>query len=66
MKLAMMVMNGRLRGATTFGWSSSSVKPDPRLASVKPYGGIVTPEPKPEKRLLTNETMFPQRSAVAK
>jgi len=38
---AMMVWNGRLRGATILGLAGSSENPPPRLWSTKPYGGTV-------------------------
>ena len=40
-KPAMIVWNGRLRGATMFGLFGSSEKAEPRLCSTKPYGATV-------------------------
>ena len=43
----MMVWNGRLPGATTFGLFGSSEKPWPRFCIETPQPGTTTPEPKP-------------------
>ena len=43
----MMVWNGRLPGATTFGLFGSSEKPWPRFCSVKPKPRGTMPVPKP-------------------
>jgi hypothetical protein len=51
MKPGMIVCSGRLRGASTFGWSACSVNSAPRLCSMNPVPGGTTPLPKLEYRL---------------
>ena len=46
-KPGMMVWNGRLPGATMFGWPASVVKPWPRFCRLTPAPGTTTPLPKP-------------------
>ena len=48
MNAGMIVCSGRLRGATWFGWPSSSVKRPPRLCSMTPVPGATTPLPNDE------------------
>ena len=44
----MIVWNGRLPPATTFGWPRSShVKPWPQFCRLTPVPGTTTPLPKP-------------------
>lgn len=43
----MIVWSGRLRGARTLGWVSSSVKSAPRLCSTKPVPAATRPLPNP-------------------
>ena len=45
MNPGMIVCSGRLRGASAFGWLSSSVNSAPRLCSAKPVPGGTMPLP---------------------
>ena len=47
MKPGMMVLSGRLRGPTRFGWPGVVTKQEARLLSAMPVPGTTTPEPKP-------------------
>ena len=46
-KAGMMVWNGRLPGAYSFGWPSSRVNPSPRLWRAMPVPGTTMPLPNP-------------------
>src|SRR5205085_867886 len=61
-KPADSVLNGRLRGAMTFGLFASSENSDPRLCRMNPYPGTVMPDPNSSKLLLTHDTMLPALS----
>ena len=61
-KPGMMVWNGRLPGATTFGWPACVLKPQPRLCRAMPVPGTTRPGPKPLKFDWMNETMVPCRA----
>src|SRR5882724_10742045 len=58
------VLNGRLRGSRTFGLFGLSVNRAPRLCSMIPKPGTVTPEPKTPKLLFTQDTILPSLSAA--
>ncbi|MNR33087.1 hypothetical protein D3C85_1507300 [compost metagenome] len=65
-KPGMMVWNGRLPGATWFGWPASRLKPQPRLCSAMPVPGTTTPDPKPLKFDWMYDTIIPLRSAAVR
>ena len=46
-KPGMIVWNGRLPPAISFGWPGTSEKPTPRFCRLMPVPGTTTPEPKP-------------------
>ena len=60
------VWNGRLRGANTFGWSSSNLNSDPRFCSTMPVSGTTSPEPNVANRLWISETTLRSLSTAVR